>query len=98
LTQIELAKALAVSQANIAFWEWSATPPRSDVLLNMARIFGVTVEELVSTNVTPLPKHSGPIGEVQKVFEEVRRLPRRQQRKILETVTALVEQYRRKAS
>ncbi|MBK6520160.1 MAG: helix-turn-helix domain-containing protein [Polyangiaceae bacterium] len=32
LTQVELAKALGVSNANIAFWEWSAKPPRSDVL------------------------------------------------------------------
>jgi hypothetical protein len=41
---------------------------------------------------------SGPVGEVQKVFEEVKKLPRRQQRKVVEIVSALVAQYRRKAS
>jgi hypothetical protein len=35
---------------------------------------------------------------VQRTFDEVRKLPRKQQRKIIETVQALVEQYKRKAS
>jgi len=35
-------------------------------------------------------------GEVQRVFENVRKLPHSQQKKIVETVDALVEQYRRK--
>jgi transcriptional regulator with XRE-family HTH domain len=99
LTQAELAKFIGVPQGNIAFWEWSAKPPRSDLLSLMAKALRVRVEQLlVNANATPLATRSGPVGEVQKVFEEVRRLPRKQQRKIIETVTALVEQYRRKAS
>ena len=100
LTQAELAAFLGVPQGNIAFWEASAKPPRSDVLPAMAKALHVRIDELLidAGNVSPLPRRSGPVGEVQKVFEEVRRLPRKQQRKILETVTALVEQYRRKAS
>ena len=99
LTQAELARFLGVAQVNIAFWEWSDKPPRSDVLPMMAKAFRVRVDELlVGAHLAPLPKRAGPVGEVQKVFEEVRRLPRKQQRRILDTVTALVEQYRRKAS
>ncbi len=37
LTQIELAKFLKVPQANIAFWEWSDKPPRSDLFPAMAK-------------------------------------------------------------
>jgi len=37
-------------------------------------------------------------GEIQKTFEEVKQLPRSQQRKVLEMVQALVEQYKRRAS
>ncbi len=96
LTQIELADALAVPQANIAFWEWSDKPPRSDLLPRMAKLFGVALEDLIVTDGRTLAKRSGPVGEVQRVFEEVRKLPRSQQRKIVETVSALVEQYRRK--
>jgi hypothetical protein len=35
---------------------------------------------------------------VQRAFEAVRSLPRKQQRRIVETVHALVEQFKRKAS
>jgi DNA-binding transcriptional regulator YiaG len=38
LTQVELAKALDVPQANISFWEWSDKPPRSDLLSTMAKV------------------------------------------------------------
>jgi transcriptional regulator with XRE-family HTH domain len=99
LTQIELAKFLRVPHANIAFWEWSDKPPRSDILTQMAKAFGVGLEELlIGADVKTLAKRAGPVGEVQRAFELVRHLPRNQQRKIIETVYALVEQYKRKAS
>lgn len=99
LTQTELADFLKVPQGNIAFWEWSEKPPRSDLLPKMAKALRVDVAELIVGELTePLTKKPGPIGEVQRIFEEVRKLPRSQQRKIIETVDALVTQYRRKAS
>lgn len=98
LTQIELAKALGLSQSTIAPWEWSKSPPRSDVLPKMAKVLGVRVEDLIVEDPPKtIANRPGPVGEVQRVFEEVRRLPRKQQRKILEMVTAVVEQYKRKA-
>jgi len=44
------------------------------------------------------PKRRRPVGKVRKLFEEVSELPRRQQEKVVEFVSALVEQYRRRAS
>lgn len=99
LTQVELAKFLEVPQANIAFWEWSDKPPRSDLLPKLAKAFGVRLEDLlVSAAPHPIARRKGPVGEVQRTFEEVTKLPRKQQRKVLEMVQALVEQYKRKAS
>ena len=98
LTQTELAQALGVPQPNIAFWEWSDKPPRSDVLPQMAKALGVHVEELLASSDKTIAKHSGPVGEVQRAFELVRKLPRSQQRRIIETVQALVDQFKRKAS
>ena len=99
LTQVELAAFLGVPQGTIALWEWSDKLPRSDILPKMAKALGVRIEQLLAQNYAkPLAKNPGPIGEVQRTFEEVRRLPRKQQRKVLETVTALVEQYKRRAS
>lgn len=98
LTQIELAAFLGVPQTNVTFWEWSEKPPRGDVLPPMAKALGVSVDELLIDSASGLQRKPGPIGEVQRTFEEVRRLPRKQQRKVIEVVTALLEQYRGKAS
>ena len=97
LTQVELADALGVPQANIVFWEWSDKPPRSDLLPKMAKVLGGRVDQLiVSDDLVPITRRPGPVGEIQRAFEAVRQLPRSQQRKIVETVEALVEQYKRK--
>ncbi len=99
LSQTQLAKFLGVSQGNITFWEWSDKPPRGDVLPKMAKALGVSVDELLlETASRQLDRRPGPVGEVQRAFDEVRRLPRKQQRKVVEMVTALVDQYKRKAS
>lgn len=89
LSQYELARLLSVSQANIAFWELSDKPPRSEVLLKMAEVLGVTVEALLSGR--PVRK-GGPVGKVRKLFEEVSHLPRNQQDKVVEFVSAFVSQ------
>jgi transcriptional regulator with XRE-family HTH domain len=102
ITQTQLAEFVGVPQGTIAFWEWSETPPRSSALPLLAKALGVGVDDLLVTQrpskKAPIANKPGPVSDVQKVFEEVRRLPRHQQRKILETVQAIVDQYRRKAS
>ena len=45
LSQYELARYVGVPQANIAFWERSEKPLRSDVLSKMAQALGVTLED-----------------------------------------------------
>jgi transcriptional regulator with XRE-family HTH domain len=97
LSQTELAKLVGERQQNIAFWEQSEKPPRSDVLPKMAAILGVRVEQLLSPGAPP-SRRSGPVSKMQKVFSEVKKLPRRQQVKVVEIVSALVDQYKRHAS
>lgn len=97
LTQVELAKLLGETQQNITFWEHSDKPPRSEILPKLAKVLGVSVEQLLG--ISPLAdRRPGPVGKTQKAFEEVARLPRSQQDKIVEIVEALVDQFRRKAS
>lgn len=96
LTQVELAGILGVPQSNIAFWEQSEKPPRSDVLSAMAQAFGVRLEELLKVEAekrTAAKKKNGPTGRVQEVFDRVSKLPRRQQEKVVEFVSAFVSQY-----
>ena len=96
LSQTEFARLLGVPQSSVAFWETIAKPPRSDVLPKMAEVLGVTVEEILN------PTHvrrarPGPVGKVQRAFENVSRLPRAQQEKILEVLDALISQFSRSA-
>jgi len=95
LTQIELAKLLDVSQANIAFWEWSATPPRSDVLPKMARAFGVRLEDILGDAPITAARKPGPVGKLQRAFELASALPRREQQLVTKFVETLVEQHRK---
>lgn len=95
LSQNELAQLVGEPQQNIAYWEQSEKPPRSDVLPKLAKVLGVRVEQLLEGELPQL-RRAGPVGKVQKIFEEVSSLPRRQQERVVEIVSALVEQYKRK--
>lgn len=97
LSQAELAELVEEPQANIAYWERSEKPPRSDALPKLVRVLGVSIEELLGDADVPVAHRAGPVGQVQKIFEEVRRLPRRQQQKVIDVVAALLDQYKRKA-
>jgi transcriptional regulator with XRE-family HTH domain len=104
LTQTELATTVGEPQANIAFWERSDKPPRSDVLPKLAKALRVSVEQILTPGSAGVDaqavrlRRSGPVGRAQKLFNEISRLPRRQQDKVLEVVEALVDTQKRKAS
>jgi transcriptional regulator with XRE-family HTH domain len=97
LSQAELARLVGEPQANIAFWERTDKPPRSDVLPKLADALGVRIEELLDAHAPPA-RRALPAGQIRRVFDEVQKLPRRQQQKVLEVVSAIVEQFKRKAS
>ncbi len=86
----ELAKQIGESPTNVSYWERSGQIPRSDVLADIARALGVSVEEVLGQ---PKPRRAGgPGGKVRQAFEAVSKLPRRQQQHVLKVVNALVAQ------
>ena len=86
----ELAKQIGESHTNVSYWERSGQIPRSDVLAPMAKVLGVTVHDLLGE---PKPGRAlTPGGKLGQVFDQVAKLPRRQQDKIIEVVQALVAQ------
>jgi len=98
LSQYELARYPGVPQANIAFWEQSEKPPRSEVLPKMAEALGVNVEDLLivdspSAKARAAKGNGRPAGKVREVFDRVSKLPRRQQEHIVNWVSAYVSQY-----
>ena len=92
LTQAEAAKILGVPQANIALWEKSDKPPRADVLPKMAALYGVKLDELF---LTKSASRKQPVGKVQALFDQLTKLPRSQQHKVVEVLEALLGQYLR---
>lgn len=95
LTQAELADAVGVPQGNIAFWELSDKPPRSDVLPKLAEVLGVSLEGLLAPGSRPakVPRR-GPKGRLLKAFEAASALPRRQQALVEQFVSTLLAQQR----
>ncbi len=93
LSQTELAQLVGEPQQNIALWEQSDRPPRADIIPKLARALNVRIEDVFADR-APLPRVSGPVGKVRKLFEEVAKLPRRQQDRIVEFLSPIVEQYK----
>jgi len=88
LTVRELAKQLDVHHTNIVYWERTGRIANSKVLPKMAKLLGVSVEELLGQ---PKPKRNGlPGGKLGTVVERISRMPRRRQQRVIETIETLL--------
>jgi transcriptional regulator with XRE-family HTH domain len=96
ISQHELARQIGERQSNVSFWELTGTLPRSDKLAPIAQALGVTVEELLGQ--TKPRRTTAPGGKVRQLFEEVSRLPRRQQDKIVSLLEPFVAAQKTEAS
>ena len=47
ISQVDLAKALGVTQSAVSQWEMGVTSPRQAMLLRLADVLGCTVDELL---------------------------------------------------
>lgn len=48
LTQMQLAEKIGVTQGAIYFWEKGINEPTAGYLIKLAKVFGITVDELLS--------------------------------------------------
>ena len=71
LSQAELARLIGESQQNVAYWELSDKPPRSDAIPKLAKVLGVRVDVLLDVDEPIVRRGNGPVGKVHKVLEEV---------------------------
>lgn len=86
----ELARQIGEESSNVSFWERTGTLPRSNVLIPIAKALGVTVEELLGEDKPS--RVISPGGKARQLFDEVSKLPRRQQEHIVKVVSALLVQ------
>lgn len=90
LSQAQMAEKLGLSQPVVSDYERGASRLHGELILKVAEILNVSADELLGKE-TNKPK-ARPSGKVQQVFEEVSNLPRRQQDKVVEFVSAFVRQ------
>jgi transcriptional regulator with XRE-family HTH domain len=89
LTQQQLADKLDVTQRVITYWEREPVALRAEQLAALADALGVTTDFLVGRD-APKTRGTGPVGRARRVLETVSRLPRHQQKKIIDVVEAFV--------
>ena len=69
-------------------------PPEQ--ILQIAQVLGVSVKELLGEDEIP-NRSKAPTGKLKEYFEQVRKLPRRQQNKIIELMGLYLAQHKGKS-
>jgi len=90
LTQTQLAELLGISQQLVAFYEGGHQRIAIDLLPDVARLLGVSVEELLGLSQSPARR--GPTPKFQQQLERINRLPRSKQRFVMEMLDAVLTQ------
>ena len=84
-SQAEMAKQLGLTQAGYALWERRRVALRADQIVRLADALGVSVEELFHEG-SAKRRAAGPEGRAKRLFEQVSKLSRPKQKKILDVV------------
>ena len=90
LSQQQVADALAISQPAYALWERRDVAVRIDQLHKLSDVLGTPLEDLVN-HTASTKRRGGPQGRARQTFEDVSKLPRSRQTKILDVVDALIK-------
>ena len=85
----ELARQIDEQPTNLSYWERTGNLPRADLIIPIAQALGVTPEEILRQNT--LRRTAAPGGKIRQAFEQIQKLPRRKQDKIIEVVEALLK-------
>lgn len=88
LSQAQLAEKVGVDRRVVARWERRSITLKPEQMIALAAALGTTTDEFLGLKPA---KTNGPTGKVRQVFEQVSRLPRKQQAKVVEFVEAFVE-------
>ena len=92
LSQSQLAKQLEIPKRNLSFYELDANYIPSSLVTSFAHALGVSIEQVLGGNGSPSKSKRGPKSQIERQLEAVLRLPRNQQKKIIDVVNALVAQ------
>ena len=97
LSQAQVAEQLGMSQNAYACWERKPVALRPDQVEQLAKVLGVPVDALFNGN-GGSDRKGGPTGKARRVFEEVSRLSRKRQQRIVSVVEDMLAAQRLAAS
>lgn len=91
ITQVEMAETLGVSQQTINSYEVGRRRVPVSALRTLARALGVSLEELLGEDASAAKKR-GPAPKLQQQMERIQRLPRTQQRFVMQMIDTVLAQ------
>lgn len=92
MSQRDLADKLGITQRALSWWEREPVALKPEQLTALAEALNVTADFLLGRGVKK-QRGPGPTGKAKKVFEDVSKLPRHQQKKIIDVVESFVAQH-----
>ena len=90
ITQVQLAEQLGTSQQTITAYEVGRRRVPVSSLPRIAKLLGVSVEELIGED--PKPAKRGPAPKLQQQLERITRLPKTQQRFVMQMIDTVLQQ------
>jgi transcriptional regulator with XRE-family HTH domain len=93
LSQVQIAKKLEITQQTYAGWERRTTALKPEYLSKLSSLLNVSVDYMLGHE-NGGQRKGGPTGKARRVFEEVSKLPRHQQQRILGIVEDLISAQR----
>jgi transcriptional regulator with XRE-family HTH domain len=91
LSQQALAEQLGIAQQTLAHYEVGRARPPVSLLPEFSRIFGVGVDELLGRPIRSAARR-GPAPKLQQQMERISRLPRAQQRIVMQMLDGVLAQ------
>lgn len=89
LTQAQIAAQLGISQQAYARYEANQRKIPLDLIPHIAQAFSVSVEDLLG--ISEASKKRGPQSQLERCFQEIQTLPKKEQRYIIETIDRLLK-------
>jgi transcriptional regulator with XRE-family HTH domain len=90
ITQVQLAELLGTSQQTITAYEVGRRRVPVSSLPKLAKLLGVSIEELIGEEATPGKR--GPAPKLQQQLERITRLPKTQQRFVMQVIDSVIAQ------
>jgi transcriptional regulator with XRE-family HTH domain len=96
-TQSQLADALSTNVKMIDYYERRAVNPALEVVQACAKVLDVPVSHLVGDDEPQSnKKKTGPVSQLERRFQEVKRLPKKKQEFILQFLDTILESSQQK--